>query len=313
MLIEVEELNELLSEGHSFRAICKTRNVARSTLQGQLRNAGYVLKNNQYVLDSDNIDEGGREISTDIGTATLEHLETLDGMIESINRKLFNITHDFTQIAFYLNKIYAGEMFKDKGYSSIVDFANSEFGLSKNQTYNFLRIANEFMVPGTYCLLKDEYENYNFSQLVELISLPESSRKEVDSNMTVKEIREKKKQIKENKEDVQEQLEGQQTFVEAEFEHVQDVKQEINQIKDIDYKKEYEALKDVFEKRSTRLRDKEKELIELRAKLDTSNEIESKVDLSLAISVLETAWSNEADDNKANELRKQIDYIRSLN
>ena len=299
----------------------------------------------------------------------------IEDTIKYINMKLRATTKHFIQAAVALQIVDHAEIYKEKGFNNIHEFALAEFKLSKNQTYNLLSVAKNFSSQGK---LLDPYDQYSFSQLVEMVSLPEELHSSISPDTTVKEIRQIKKEIKEPKssespksnivnvefkevkpeimqdirvdgphdyvqtmidtpklQEDEGKVERQTNTVEmapekyknmfgqpatkdaviANFEtQVNFFQMQLNQAR-IDYdilNKECESLKSQVAKLGRKLEKNNSKTLEAVDKLVTTA-ASSKTDLSLALSLLSTAWSNETDDTKASELDKQIQFISQFN
>lgn len=114
-----------------------------------------------------------------------------------IKSAFYNIAREFVYIGFLLAECDYYETYKEWGYSSIHEYASDRLGLKKSSTYNFINVCKAFTEP-TECMpcsyfMKDKYENFNYSQLVEMLSMNDKQRSQVTPDMTVKQIREVKK------------------------------------------------------------------------------------------------------------------------
>lgn len=116
------------------------------------------------------------------------------------------INDSFLSVAFRLYQLKAhcfGSLVA-YGCADIYEFAKKRFGFGTTTTKNFLAIYDKFMITDgmNVPMLKEEFKDYGYSQLVELVSV-ESHLDDFSPKMTVKEIRKKKKQlagkVKENK------------------------------------------------------------------------------------------------------------------
>lgn len=124
-----------------------------------------------------------------------------------IDRNITRINDSFLNIAYLLHELkkFSWSNFSRYGCSDFYDFSKSRFGLGVTTTKNFLAIYDKFVIDdcGEIPMLKEEYKDYGYSQLVELASVEASQLDEFSPEMTVKEIRKKKKQlagkVKENK------------------------------------------------------------------------------------------------------------------
>lgn len=150
------------------------------------------MDNEFTLLQSD-----GTEV---FNTPTAPSLERLTAQIRN---NLSNIITGFVKIGFVLNVIKQEELYKkgkEKSFNSIYDYAKETFGLSKTNVKNFTNIVVTFAKRNEKGVilpeLKEEYKEYSASQLVELLSLTELEREEITPDMTISEIRDKKKESK---------------------------------------------------------------------------------------------------------------------
>ena len=82
------------------------------------------------------------------------------------------------------------ELFRISDYVSIYEFASKEFDLSLTTVKNCMAISKRF--ADEHGRLLDQYQDFSYSSLVELIPLPDEDLNLFTPSMTVKEIREKK-------------------------------------------------------------------------------------------------------------------------
>lgn len=124
--------------------------------------------------------------------------------VQNLKEKVSNVGNSYLDLAFYLYKfkqvsvrkfssdekfLYAHE------YISFYDFAEKHLGFCKTTTKNMLAIVEKF-ADKDVLKLQDGYEKYSYSQLTELCSVDDDDLFEFNSDMTIKEIREKKKELK---------------------------------------------------------------------------------------------------------------------
>ena len=122
------------------------------------------------------------------GQALCEFVD-LEHTIENLNESIKSLSNSFIEIGCYLKKIKDHSRFKDLGYESIYEFAEKNYNFSKTTTKNFISVYERFgdgcedcpEIDGKYC-------DYNFSQLVELVSVKDDFEN-YSPSQTVKEIR----------------------------------------------------------------------------------------------------------------------------
>lgn len=99
-----------------------------------------------------------------------------------------NVADGFIMIGYYLKAIRDSKAFTELGFKDIYEFAESKYQFSKTSVKNFISVSERFGNKDT-AHLERKYENYNFSQLVELVSEDEESLAKYSPAQTVKEIR----------------------------------------------------------------------------------------------------------------------------
>lgn len=124
-------------------------------------------------------------IIPDVGKITYDHFVSNTLMLRN---RMKSIVENYIAIGEELKFIKENKIYKLGDYKSFIDYCKTEFGLSKNQSYNFINVYERFS--------DEKYKNYNYSSLVEMLSLPDEKLKEVSPGSTVKEIRKIKKEIK---------------------------------------------------------------------------------------------------------------------
>lgn len=117
----------------------------------------------------------------------------LDEYTNKINEAAQQIKNNYIYIGFLLNELSRSEKFSHEPYT-IAEYAENEFGFSKSLTYSMMKVAERFC-EGMF--VSDRFKNYGYSQLVELLPVSNSDLTEFNSNMSVREIKEKKRELKE--------------------------------------------------------------------------------------------------------------------
>lgn len=124
-------------------------------------------------------------------------------LTNKIKGSMYNIAKEFVYIGFLLAECDYFETYKEWGYSSIHEYASEQLGFKKSSTYNFINVcktfSSNFSNNGIGCslpfsmIMKDTYAEFNYSQLVEMLSMNDKQRSLVTPDMTVKQIRDVKK------------------------------------------------------------------------------------------------------------------------
>lgn len=120
--------------------------------------------------------------------SNLPEYKALANDINSLDFAIRSLTSNFISIGFYLNKIKENSLFLSLGFKDIYDFSESKYKLSKTTTKNFIAIYNRFCDKNSNCL-QSKFENFSFSQLVELVSVDDNELVYYSPMQTVKEMR----------------------------------------------------------------------------------------------------------------------------
>lgn len=124
-------------------------------------------------------------IIPDVGKITYDNFVSNTLMIRNT---MSSIVDNFMLIGKELKFVKDNKIFKLGDYKSFIDYCKTEFGINKSQAYNFINVYERFS--------DDSYKKYNYSSLVEMLSLNDEQVKKVPPGATVKEVREIKKKEK---------------------------------------------------------------------------------------------------------------------
>jgi hypothetical protein len=80
------------------------------------------------------------------------------------------------------------------GYNNVYDLIKEQWGYSKSTVNNYISVAKRFGCR--FSAMKAEYKGYDFSQLVEMLSLDNTQLSKVSPQMTCAEIRKLKSENK---------------------------------------------------------------------------------------------------------------------
>ena len=142
-----------------------------------------------------------------------EYQLTIQGYEEakaSIKENLFGIGKSFVIIGWQLTRIEASGRFREDGYSSIAEFAKSEYNMSADNVSKFKKVYETFSVPGDRPEIQDKYKNFEFSKLVDMRQLPEEDRSHLHPETYREDIRDLKEYNKEQENNLSRLLNWQQ-------------------------------------------------------------------------------------------------------
>lgn len=124
--------------------------------------------------------------------------------VYALKNKVNNIGSSYLDLAFYLYRFrqlkaipFSSDQsfIYEREYLDIYTFAEKHLGFCKTTTKNMIAIVEKF-ADKEALKLQSSFEDYSYSQLTELCSVEEDKLDEFTSDMTIKEIREKKKELK---------------------------------------------------------------------------------------------------------------------
>lgn len=112
----------------------------------------------------------------------------------SIKDLINGVSRNYIFVGFWLCKAKKLDL-KSLGYENIEDYANKVFNISRSTTFNMIAIAEKFCRWDgwyeNYPTLKDEFKGFNYTQLIELLTLDEVDVNRF-KNKTVAQIQELK-------------------------------------------------------------------------------------------------------------------------
>lgn len=122
-----------------------------------------------------------------------------------IKRDIGDIKNQYICLGFHLYEMQDMKYYEDFGYTDFYEFCEKNFQIDKSAVSRCIDVWWEFgAVDENSCnhkmWLSPEYSDYNYSQLCELLPLDKKQRKKITPDMTVKQIREKKKEWREGRE-----------------------------------------------------------------------------------------------------------------
>ncbi len=106
-----------------------------------------------------------------------------------------DVKNGFVSTGYYLKAIRDERLWKEQGYTSFDAFLNVNYEKDKSWASRCVSLYEKFGVeisPGELPKLNPEFMDYNVSQLIEMISLPEKKRDLITPETSVRAIREMK-------------------------------------------------------------------------------------------------------------------------
>lgn len=121
--------------------------------------------------------------------AWYEQPMSLDDVRTCITANFLTIKRSFVAIGFYLKKADRDKTYLEGGYSSILEFAKNEYGLSQSVASRYMSICSRFSEGGNSPNLQKRYQDFDKSKLQEMLSLTDEQLEQVTPEMRVEDIR----------------------------------------------------------------------------------------------------------------------------
>ncbi len=132
----------------------------------------------------------------------MEYMQlSMDDYIQSkneIKQELGGMVKSFVRIGWQLTRIDKSQAFKHDGYNTISEFARTEYGMNPSGVSRFMKVYEKYSVPGDTPELKEQYREFKFNNLVEMLQLPEEDQQIFHPEDKREDIRELKDFNKEN-------------------------------------------------------------------------------------------------------------------
>ncbi len=132
----------------------------------------------------------------------MEYMQlSMDDYIQSkneIKQELGGIVKSFVRIGWQLTRIDKSGAYKHDGYNTIAEFARTEYGMNPSGVSRFMKVYEKYSVPGDTPELQEQYREFKFNNLVEMLQLPEEDQQIFHPEDKREDIRELKDFNKEN-------------------------------------------------------------------------------------------------------------------
>ena len=121
---------------------------------------------------------------------TLPELEQEE---KQIRENLGRIVRNFVKTGWHLSRIDRSGAYKLKGYHSVTEYARETFGMAPDGVSRFIHVYEKYSIQGDSPELREEYRDFNFSQLTEMLQLPEDDHAMIRPETKREDIRDLKK------------------------------------------------------------------------------------------------------------------------
>lgn len=115
----------------------------------------------------------------------------------TLDREISNAAAGFVRIGYMLKVARDTNVLSESGYKSVAEFAQAEYGLSKDVVSRYIAINDRYSENGYSYELAEQYRAYGYAKLAEMLTLPAEVVEVLDDSLTKEEIRAIKTEIKE--------------------------------------------------------------------------------------------------------------------
>ena len=122
--------------------------------------------------------------------------------VKYIFTDLNDIRVNYIRLGFHLSEFENMEYYKDFRFSTFTEFIEANIPLDKSAVSRCINVFREFCHKEYDCCgclkkrfnhLSDDYKEFSYSQLCEMLPMSEDARKKITPDMSIKQIREVKK------------------------------------------------------------------------------------------------------------------------
>ena len=116
---------------------------------------------------------------------------------ERLDKNISNQAESFVEAGYLLKIARDTDILSDSGYKTVAEFAQKEYGFTKDLVSRYIAINDRFSEGGYSEKLADKYQGYGYSKLAEMLTLPDSILEEISTTLSKTQIQEIKKEIRE--------------------------------------------------------------------------------------------------------------------
>lgn len=170
---------------------------------------GFEIPDQEKIMqDAWDIEQTDEAPLQSVTSGEVVYLSGSNGVTEKIKRAMYDAARQFVYIGFLLWEVQENGYFNEHGYKDVYEYAETELNFKRSSTKNFIAVCKAFSnskteirangqvsILGTDISmnLQPKYEEFNYSQLCEMLAMSPAQREQVTPDMTVKELREIKK------------------------------------------------------------------------------------------------------------------------
>lgn len=121
------------------------------------------------------------------------------GIKKDIQENITNIAKSFVRIGQMLYKVEQSKAYEIDGYKTLAEFAKAEYGMTASGVSRFVKVYKKYCEGNA---ILQEYEDYTYAQLVEMLNLPEEDQQLIRPDTSREDIRSLKRFNREGENDI---------------------------------------------------------------------------------------------------------------
>ncbi len=147
----------------------------------------------------------------------LQNIKDYKTYKSTLDAEMRQAVENFVRIGYLLRRAVDTDILRESGYKNVVEFAQAEYNIGKDQVSRFIAINKRFSVEGYSDELQERYQRFGLAKLQEMLQLPDNIIEEISPELTRNDIQQIKKELREEekKTDIEVMLEPQEV---AEYE-----------------------------------------------------------------------------------------------
>lgn len=127
----------------------------------------------------------------------LTNIKSYQEFESTFDKELAKQAESFVRVGYLLKIARDTTILADSGYTSVAEFAENRYGLSKDVVSRYIRINDRFSENGYSEQLAEQYKGFGYSKLAIMLTLPDAVADALTPQMSKSEITAVQKEVKE--------------------------------------------------------------------------------------------------------------------
>lgn len=115
---------------------------------------------------------------------------------QEVDREISSVAEGFIRIGYLLKIARDTNILFESGYGSVAEFAQAEYGLTKDVVSRYIAINDRYSEGGYSDQLQERFRGFGVAKLAEMLTLPDSVIEAIGPELTKSQIREVKEEVK---------------------------------------------------------------------------------------------------------------------